>query len=108
MVTPLSMNLSFCYATQHFPVYIGNERYIGKYNEFAKTPMGIIVPDGTTARVVDFPPNYTSAMHRMISVNYNFVIEGEIEIILDSGETRLMKQGDVLGTAFEQSCLEEH
>lgn len=35
-------------------------------------------------------------MHRTVSVNYNFIIEGELEIMLDSGETRLMKPGDVL------------
>lgn len=96
MVTPLPMNLSFCYATQNFPVDIHEEKDIEKYNEFVKSPPAITIPNGTTARVVDFPPNYTSAMHRTISVNYNFVIEGEIEIILDSGQTRMMKQGDVL------------
>ncbi|KIW86769.1 uncharacterized protein Z519_12555 [Cladophialophora bantiana CBS 173.52] len=35
-------------------------------------------------------------MHRSMSLNYNFVIEGEVEVLLDSGETRTLKRGDGL------------
>jgi quercetin dioxygenase-like cupin family protein len=34
-------------------------------------------------------------MHRTVSLNYGVVIHGSIELILDSGETRLMKPGDI-------------
>jgi quercetin dioxygenase-like cupin family protein len=34
-------------------------------------------------------------MHRTISIDYGVVLEGEIELILDSGEKRLMKRGDI-------------
>lgn len=34
-------------------------------------------------------------MHRTVSLDYGIVIEGEIELILDSGETRLMRPGDI-------------
>jgi len=34
-------------------------------------------------------------MHRTVSLDYGCVLEGEIEGILDSGETRLLKRGDV-------------
>ena len=96
MVNPTPINLSFCYATQNFPVDIQEGKDIDKYKNFIQNPPGIIIPGGSAARVVDFPPAYMSGMHRTVSVNYNFVIEGEIEIILDSGQTRLMKPGDVL------------
>jgi len=34
-------------------------------------------------------------MHRTVSLDYGVVIIGEVELVLDSGETRLMKAGDV-------------
>ena len=34
-------------------------------------------------------------MHRTVSLDYGVVLEGEVELVLDSGETRLMKRGDV-------------
>lgn len=40
-------------------------------------------------------PNIISPMHRTVSMDYGFVLEGEIELVLDSGETRLMKRGDM-------------
>lgn len=34
-------------------------------------------------------------MHRTVSLDYGVVLEGEVELVLDSGETRLLKRGDV-------------
>ena len=34
-------------------------------------------------------------MHRTVSLDYGVVLEGEVELVLDSGETRIMKRGDV-------------
>jgi quercetin dioxygenase-like cupin family protein len=34
-------------------------------------------------------------MHRTVSLDYGVVIEGEMELVLDSGETRLMRRGDM-------------
>lgn len=34
-------------------------------------------------------------MHRTVSLDYGVVIEGEVECMLDSGETKLLKRGDV-------------
>lgn len=39
-------------------------------------------------------PGLTSPMHRTTSLDYGVVLEGEVELILDSGETRLLKRGD--------------
>ena len=50
---------------------------------------------GTVVRYVDMAPNVISPMHRTVSLDYGFVLEGEIELVLDSGETRLMKRGDM-------------
>jgi quercetin dioxygenase-like cupin family protein len=40
-------------------------------------------------------PNTISPMHKTASLDYGIVLEGEIELVLDSGETRLMRKGDV-------------
>ena len=34
-------------------------------------------------------------MHRTVSLDYGIVLEGELELVLDSGETRAMKPGDI-------------
>jgi quercetin dioxygenase-like cupin family protein len=39
---------------------------------------------------------YESAMHRTMTVDTLVLIEGEMEITLDSGETRTLKAGDSL------------
>ena len=35
-------------------------------------------------------------MHRTISVDFGIVIAGEIESVMDSGERRLLKVGDIM------------
>ena len=34
-------------------------------------------------------------MHRTVSLDYGVVLEGEVDLILDSGEVKRMKRGDV-------------
>lgn len=41
------------------------------------------------------PPEALSPMHRTVSLDYGIVLMGDIELVLDSGETKQMKVGDV-------------
>ncbi|RYP19808.1 hypothetical protein DL765_003154 [Monosporascus sp. GIB2] len=50
---------------------------------------------GTVVRMIDFAPNELTPMHRALSLDYGVVLEGEFELILESGEKRIMRQGDV-------------
>ncbi|RKF62046.1 putative cupin domain-containing protein [Erysiphe neolycopersici] len=50
--------------------------------------------NASVLRYVDFAPATPPFMHRTQSIDYGIVIEGEIELILDSGEKRLLKRGD--------------
>jgi quercetin dioxygenase-like cupin family protein len=34
-------------------------------------------------------------MHRTLSIDYGVVLEGEMKLVLDSGESRVLKRGDV-------------
>ena len=54
-----------------------------------------MIPGGTVLRMVDMPPGATSPMHRTVSLDYGVVLEGEVELILDNGKSRLMKRGDI-------------
>lgn len=83
------------YTTNGFPVDLNNDSDIEGYKPYLKEAPGLTVSNGTVLRFVDFAPGLDSPMHRTVSLDYGVVIEGEVELKLDSGETRLMKKGDV-------------
>ena len=74
---------------------MADEADIAAYAAHLADPPALTVPHGSVGRVVDFPPGYTSPMHRTLSLDLGIVIEGEIELILDGGGTRVLKRGDV-------------
>ena len=47
---------------------------------------GPTVPGGSALRIVDINPGYRSAMHRTNSIDYVFILDGELEMELDGGE----------------------
>ncbi|PPJ57779.1 hypothetical protein CBER1_00252 [Cercospora berteroae] len=85
------------YTTQEFPVDMNKDKDVAAYQKYASQPPGLVVSGGTVLRYVDMAPGITSPMHRTVSMDYGIVIAGEMELVLDSGETRLMQPGDVIG-----------
>jgi quercetin dioxygenase-like cupin family protein len=83
------------YTTKEFPVNLNQERDIEDYKLFLESPPGLVASNGTVLRFVDAPPDSLSPMHRTVSLDYGVVIEGEMELVLDSGEVKQMKRGDV-------------
>ncbi|KAF2728090.1 hypothetical protein EJ04DRAFT_516842 [Polyplosphaeria fusca] len=83
------------YATDNFPANLNEDADISAYQSFLEKPPGIVIHNGTVLRFVDVGPGHLSPMHRTVSLDYGVVIEGDIELVLDSGETRQMKRGDV-------------
>jgi quercetin dioxygenase-like cupin family protein len=83
------------YTTRQYPVDLNDNKDIIAYASHLSTPPGLVIPGGTVLRFVDCPPNSISPMHRTVSLDYGVVLEGEVELVLDSGETRTMKRGDV-------------
>lgn len=83
------------YLTRGFPVELSDDADIETFKPYLQNPPGIIVSDGTVLRFVDMAPGHVSPMHRTVSLDYGVVIEGDIELILDSGEKRPMKRGDI-------------
>lgn len=83
------------YATTRTPATLTDGADVAAYTDLLQSPPGIVVPGGTVARYVDTPPGSTSPMHRTVSLDYGVVLEGEIDLILDSGETRRLRRGDL-------------
>jgi len=83
------------YVTDKTPVDFTGDADLATYKQYQSNPPGIVIPGGTVLRIVDIAPGQTSPMHRTVSLDYGVVLEGTIELILDSGEVRTMKRGDV-------------
>lgn len=83
------------YTTKGFPVSMDNDQDLGVYERYLEDAPGLVVSGGTVLRHVDIPPNTACTMHRTVSLDYGAVLEGEVELLLDSGEKRIMKRGDV-------------
>lgn len=92
---PDGAQFSLCYATNEYPVQLSNEKDIATYEHYTKNLPGITISTGSVLRLVDMKPGALSPMHRTVSLDYGVVLEGEVELVLDSGETRLMKRGDM-------------
>jgi quercetin dioxygenase-like cupin family protein len=86
---------SLGYATNETPVDLNDDKDLGVYKSYLDDPPGITIPGGSVLRVVDMPPGSVSPMHRTVSLDYGVVLEGEVELILDSGATRLLRRGDI-------------
>ncbi|KAF2276678.1 uncharacterized protein EI97DRAFT_376407 [Westerdykella ornata] len=83
------------YATKGFPVSMDNDEDLNVYEKYLNNAPGLVVSGGTVLRHVDIPPNTACTMHRTVSLDYGAVLEGEVELLLDSGEKRIMRRGDV-------------
>lgn len=53
-------------------------------------------PNGTTIRHVEMAPGNGSPMHRTLTLDYMVVLEGEVDLTMDSGEVRSLKCGDTI------------
>lgn len=58
--------------------------------------LGTVRPGGVVLRVCDFSPSYPGKMHRTRSIDFGIVLEGTVEMILDSGETQTIRRGDIV------------
>ncbi|KAI0456762.1 NAD(P)-binding protein [Xylaria acuta] len=80
------------YSTHETPVEINGNVDIQHAKE---NPPPLHYAHGTVMRMIDFAPNEISPMHRALTIDYGVVLDGEFELILESGETKIMRQGDV-------------
>jgi quercetin dioxygenase-like cupin family protein len=59
-------------------------------------PTGTTLEGGSVIRVVDMLPGKESPMHRTNSIDYGIVLEGEIELELDDGVKKTVRQGGII------------
>lgn len=91
-----NMAFSILYTTSAMPADLNNDKDLSTHQELmASGKLGLVNPSGSVIRCVDFAPGYSCAMHRTQSLDFGIVLEGEIEMLLDSGEKHQMKRGDV-------------
>lgn len=84
------------YTTSGFPVSFTNDADITTHDDLvAGGALGLTNPNGTVARIVDFAPGSAPVIHRTQSLDYGIVIEGTVEMVLDSGEAKTLRRGDV-------------
>jgi len=90
------LGFSVAYTTSSFPVSLNKDADLSTHDDLmSKQKLGLVNPNGTVCRIVDFAPGFDCMMHRTQSLDYGIVLEGSIELVLDSGETQLMQRGDV-------------
>ncbi|OAP60709.1 hypothetical protein AYL99_05711 [Fonsecaea erecta] len=90
------MAFNVIYTTSEFPPDLNDDRDVKTHDDVvANGKLGLVSPNGTVCRVVDFAPGYECIMHRTQSLDYGIVLEGTIEMILDSGERKTIQRGDV-------------
>ena len=91
-----TMAFAVGYTTSTFPPQMTNDADIADHEAVMKQGnLGLTNPNGTVCRFVDFGPGSEPVMHRTQSLDYGVVIEGEMEMILDSGEKSIMRRGDL-------------
>ncbi|KAK3210371.1 hypothetical protein GRF29_44g2509988 [Pseudopithomyces chartarum] len=92
---PDGIAFGLSYTTKGLPVSMDNDEDFGVYDHYLKSTPGLSISGGNVLRHVDIPPGMKCTMHRTVSLDYGIVLEGEVDLLLDSGEQRTMKVGDV-------------
>ena len=57
---------------------------------------GLTLNGGSVIRVVDMLPQSASPFHRTNSLDYGIVMQGQLELELDDGNTTLLNAGDIV------------
>lgn len=110
---PPTSDYALAYSTTTFPVQglspstsATNESKVNldfKQYKSSLQNLSPLNPDGGTAcTIVEVPYGNDIAMHRTVSLDYGVVIDGTTELVLDSGEKKTLRKGDVFiqrGTA---------
>lgn len=90
------------YTTSEFPSQMNNDADVTAHEKVVQAGPGLINSGGSVCRICDFAPGNTPNMHRTQSLDYGVVLDGEIEMMLDSGEVVTMKRGD---TAVQRGTM---
>ncbi|KAK0875685.1 hypothetical protein LTR87_010470 [Friedmanniomyces endolithicus] len=90
-----AVQFSLVYTNPRLP-QLSQDADIAFYQNHLANAPSITIPEGTVCRVCDFPPDYPAPMHRTVSLDFGVVLEGEVELVLVSGERQHLYRGDVV------------
>lgn len=91
-----SMAFNVLYSTSKFPVDLNKDEDVRAHDSLIDRGMlGLVNPNGSVLRIVDFGPGLSGRMHRTQSIDYGIILEGEVDMVLDNGETHRLRRGDV-------------
>lgn len=93
--------VSWNYATSEFPAAMADDKDLHAFmsrdpasdSSVVHTGRRIVNGNGVTFNTANFAPGTETAMHRTVSLDFVAVIEGEMELELDSGEKMSLKAG---------------
>ncbi|KAK4497563.1 hypothetical protein PRZ48_012014 [Zasmidium cellare] len=91
--------LTTLWSTSSFPTNLSTTSDIEQYaqNRTQLPPRGqICPPGGTSVLIMDIAPSPHRVMHRTMTLDVVIVVDGAVEILLDSGEKRVLRKGDSL------------
>jgi quercetin dioxygenase-like cupin family protein len=92
-----TFNYLIPHSTSSFPIQLSSDADLTAHDSLLASGFkNVVLPGGTNLRVLELPPAYESVMHRTVSLDYGVVTEGELELVLDGGETRKMGRGDLV------------
>lgn len=58
--------------------------------------VGLTINQGSVIRIVDMLPGGVSLMHRTNSIDYGIIMSGEVELELNDGATRTVREGGII------------
>lgn len=93
--------VSWTYATSEFPAVLSNNKDLDGFltddpssaNSAVNTGTRITNDGGVIFGTTNFAPGTETVMHRTLSLDFVTVVEGEMELELDSEEKTLLKAG---------------
>ena len=78
------------WSTETVPADLNDER------DGRDLPTGLTLERGSVIRITDMLPGKESPMHRTNSIDYGIVLEGEIELELEDGAKKIIRQGGII------------
>lgn len=91
---------SIAYTTQDSPVSLAQgvdiDAYKAHLSQTAYLPLPFVFPNGTTTHYSEIGPGLMIPMHQTVTIDQIVVLDGELELLLDSGQSRLLRRGDMV------------
>ncbi|KAL7801475.1 hypothetical protein V8C43DRAFT_136442 [Trichoderma afarasin] len=84
------------YSLNQSPGLLNNDQDLKEYKDRLPHNVGMSIPRGTVLRMSDFQPGQSVPMHRSKTIDLGVIIEGEVELIMGSGESTVLKRGDII------------